>query len=333
MKILLAQRKSRPYGNFSIENYFATLSPYLAKEAQLTTWQAPYYSKGILPRLGSVFALRRQLTKQPVQVLHQTGDAHFLLWAGKHTKRVLTIHDLGFLREARGLKYHLLRYFWLLGPASKAHAITCVSTATKNEILRHLPKARRIEVIPTVIDQRFVPSERQFNEERPTILLLGSAPNKNLKRVLKACKGLPVHLSIVAQLDDEERELLKGQSYEQCQSISFEQLLEKYHASDIVALCSTHEGFGMPILEAQAIGRVVLTSSCSSMPDVAGEGALLIDPLSVKSIKKGIEKLCTDAELRAKLISAGFKNTQRFMPEEIAKQYLALYKRLLPKQK
>ena len=110
-------------------------------------------------------------------------------------------------------------------------------------------------------------------------------------------------------------------------------LIEKYRSADMVAMCSTHEGFGMPILEAQATGRVVLTSNCSSMPDVAGAGALLVDPYSVTSMKEGIQKLCTDAELRNQLILEGFKNTQRFLPEEIAKQYLALYKRLVPEDK
>jgi len=95
-------------------------------------------------------------------------------------------------------------------------------------------------------------------------------------------------------------------------------------------MCSTQEGFGMPILEAQATGRVVLTSNCSSMPDVAGNGALFVDPFSEESIRQGLEKLCTDANLRDELITKGFENTQRFLPEEVAKKYLALYRRLVP---
>ncbi|MBM3441002.1 MAG: glycosyltransferase family 4 protein, partial [Bacteroidetes bacterium] len=282
------------------------------------------------PRYLSVKALEAKVEKWRPNITHVTGDVHFLMWGIPRGKRVLTIHDIGFLRSATGLKYQLLRHFWLTGPVRKAHAITCVSTATKNEVLRHLPRARRIEVIPTVIDPRFVRHDKPFNEARPTILLLGSAPNKNLHRVLKATQGLDVHLSIVAKLDAFALELLEGQSYAQCESISFEALLEQYRQADILAMCSTHEGFGMPILEAQATGRVVLTSNCSSMPDVAGSGALLIDPLSVKSIREGLERLCSDAELRTQLIEEGFKNTQRFLPEEVAKKYLALYRRLVP---
>lgn len=330
MKLLFANRKPRPYGNFSIESYFETLRPFLEKELEVTEWQAPNFSNGILPRYWSMKALAAHIDKLRPNITHVTGDTHFLMWGIPRGKRVLTIHDIGFLRSAKGLKYQLLRYFWIIGPVRKAHAITCVSMATKNEVLRHLPRARRIEVIPTVIDPRFVRQEKPFNEACPTILLLGSAPNKNLYRVLKATQGLNVHLSIVAKLDTQALELLEGQSFEVCESIPFETLLEKYHRADILALCSTHEGFGMPILEAQATGRVVLTSNCSSMPDVAGAGALLVDPLSVSSIKNGIEELCKNAELRSNLIAEGFKNTQRFLPAEIAQKYLALYRRLVP---
>jgi len=330
MKLLFAKRKPRPYGNFSIENYFETLRPFLEKEIEVADWEAPRFSNGILPRCLSVKALEAKVEKWRPDVTHVTGDVHFLIWGIPKGKRVLTIHDIGFLRNATGLKYKLLRYFWLTGPVRKAHAITCVSTATKNEVLRHLPRACRIEVIPTVIDPRFVRHDKPFNEARPTILLLGSAANKNLHRVLKATQGLNVHLSIVAKLDAFALELLEGQSYTQCESISFEALLEQYRKVDILAMCSTHEGFGMPILEAQATGRVVLTSNCSSMPDVAGSGALLVDPLSVKSIREGIIRLCSDAELRKELITNGLENTQRFLPEEVAKKYLALYRRLVP---
>jgi glycosyltransferase involved in cell wall biosynthesis len=333
MKLLFAHRKQRAYGNFSIENYFETLSPFLEKELVVQHWQAPFFSNGIWQRYRSVKALEKVVNKMRPDLTHVTGDVHFLMWGIARGKRILTIHDLGFLRDAKGLKYQLLRYFWLIGPVKKAHAITCVSTATKNEILRYLPKARRIHVIPTVIDPRFKKQEKAFNMECPNILLLGSAPNKNLKRVLKATQGLNVRLSIVAKLDREELELLQNQSYELSESIPFEALLEKYKQADIVALCSTHEGFGMPIIEAQATGRVVITSNCSSMPDVAGNGALFVDPFSVSSIKEGLQKLIFDAGLRSKLITAGFENCRRFAPDLVAQQYVQLYRSLLPKDK
>jgi glycosyltransferase involved in cell wall biosynthesis len=69
------------------------------------------------------------------------------------------------------------------------------------------------------------------------------------------------------------------------------------------------------------------------MPDVAGKGALLVDPFSIKSMREGLEKLISDSKLRETLINEGFENTKRFLPEVVADQFLKLYSSLLPKGK
>lgn len=327
MKILYVNRKTRPYGNFSIESYFAQISDLLQKMGVETqTWYAPFFSNGILKRVFSYCALQNQ-TKQ--DIVHITGDIYYLLPAGQG-KRVVTYHDIGFMHTANPIKKWIYRKFWIEYPIQKAHAVTCVSEATQAEILSVCPAAAgKLHVIPTIIDARFVRVDKPFHTARPTLLLLGSAPNKNLQRVLRATQGLDVHLSLVAELGAAERALLQGQSHEVCSRISFEALLQKYQEADMVVMCSTHEGFGMPILEAQATGRVVLTSQCSSMPEVAGAGAYFVDPYSVESIRAGIKTLCGDADLRHQLIAAGFENIQRFQPERVAQQYFQLYKNVL----
>jgi glycosyltransferase involved in cell wall biosynthesis len=98
-------------------------------------------------------------------------------------------------------------------------------------------------------------------------------------------------------------------------------------------LCSTLEGFGMPIIEAQATGRVVLTSNCSSMPDVAGKGALLVDPFSIKSMREGLKKLISDSKLRDTLINEGFENVKRFEVETISAMYFEVYSGLVSRRK
>jgi glycosyltransferase involved in cell wall biosynthesis len=325
LKVTFLHRRPRPYGNFSIENYFRTIGVELSTKVELTHWEAPSFSKGIFKRLWSTISVR----KAPIaDVYHITGDTHFLIWGLKRKrKKVLTIHDLGFIKDTRGLKRKILTYFWLKGPMKHADAVTTVSTATKNDILRFFPTwSKKIHIIPTVIDTRFTFHEKPFNVECPTILLLGSAPNKNLKRVIEATKGLNVHLSIIAQLNEEEIKLLEGQSYERSSSLSFEELIQKYRQADVLMLCSTLEGFGMPIIEAQAIGRAVITSNCSSMPEVAGDGALLVDPMSVQSMREGLQKLISDNVLREKLIQEGFKNVKRFDKHIVSLQYYRLYK-------
>jgi glycosyltransferase involved in cell wall biosynthesis len=80
----------------------------------------------------------------------------------------------------------------------------------------------------------------------------------------------------------------------------------------VFAFPSLYEGFGFPVLEAQACGTPVLTSTTSSLPEVAGEAALLVDPLSTEAIADGLVQLATDSALRQRLRTAGFANIQRF---------------------
>jgi glycosyltransferase involved in cell wall biosynthesis len=94
-------------------------------------------------------------------------------------------------------------------------------------------------------------------------------------------------------------------------------------------LCSTLEGFGMPIIEAQAMGRVVITSNVSSMPDVAGKGALLVDPLNINAMQSALEKILSDESLRKQLIEYGFENIKRFDATTVSEMYLELYQSLL----
>jgi glycosyltransferase involved in cell wall biosynthesis len=87
-----------------------------------------------------------------------------------------------------------------------------------------------------------------------------------------------------------------------------------------------YEGFGMPIIEGQVVGRVVLTSNIEPMTEVGGEAAVYVDPYSVESIRSGFEDIISDGNLRAQLICKGVANSKRFSPDTIAKQYLKLYK-------
>jgi glycosyltransferase involved in cell wall biosynthesis len=84
----------------------------------------------------------------------------------------------------------------------------------------------------------------------------------------------------------------------------------------------------LPILEAQATGRPVITSNCSSMPEAAGEAALLVDPESVKSIRQAACAMVDDPSLRESLIGRGFRNVESFNAKTIAARYAAIYESL-----
>lgn len=96
--------------------------------------------------------------------------------------------------------------------------------------------------------------------------------------------------------------------------------------ADLLLLPSMYEGFGLPILEAQSCGTPVITSNISSMPEVAGKGALLIDPYNVEEIKEAIMKIKDDKKLRDDLIKKGFENVKRFSWEKTIEQTLRVYR-------
>ena len=120
-------------------------------------------------------------------------------------------------------------------------------------------------------------------------------------------------------------------SYEYYESVSNIELKKLYALSDLVLFVSTYEGFGLPIVEAQAVGRAVITSNVTSMPEIAGKGALLVDPFSVDEIRTGVKKILKDEQYRAKLIKLGQENVKRFNPRDIGEEYLKVYSSMIPK--
>ncbi|MFM7851415.1 MAG: glycosyltransferase, partial [Flammeovirgaceae bacterium] len=113
-------------------------------------------------------------------------------------------------------------------------------------------------------------------------------PNKNVQRLVRALKGISCVLDIVGEIDEELNNMLieNRVEFQQAQSLTESQILKKYESADIVSFVSTYEGFGMPIVEANTVGRVVVTSNILSMPEVAGNAARLVDPFDVGSIRE-----------------------------------------------
>jgi len=162
------------------------------------------------------------------------------------------------------------------------------------------------------------------------VLQVGTTENKNIERLAAALCGMPCRLHVVGALSARQLRALRDNRIDYVPSVglSREQMAALYREADIVALVSTYEGFGLPIVEAQATGRVVVTSNAFSMPEVAGGAACLVDPLSVESIREGLIKVATDEAYRTRLIDAGFENVHRFRCNSIAEAYASLYERV-----
>ena len=109
---------------------------------------------------------------------------------------------------------------------------------------------------------------------------MGTAPNKNIERLATALSGIDCHLDCVGKLLDSQRAaLIRARvPFTEHVGLSDHEVLSRYAECHVVSFASTMEGFGMPILEANAVGRPVVTSNRSSMPEVAGNAACLVDP-------------------------------------------------------
>jgi glycosyltransferase involved in cell wall biosynthesis len=243
---------------------------------------------------------------------------------------ILTIHDIEFLKRTAGVKYLILKKLWIDWPIKKSAFITTISEFTKSELLKLEKYTTPIVVIPNPLTLPIIFESKKFNTRLPNILQIGTKKNKNLPRLIESLKDIPCQLSIIGKLTLEQKKLLQQANinYLEKYQLSEQEIINEYRNCDILAFVSTYEGFGLPIIEAQAMGRVVITSNTTSMPEVVRSSALMVDPYSSEAIKKGILSLINNEGLRNKLIQKGLINVTRFQPEEIARQYNNIYKKL-----
>jgi glycosyltransferase involved in cell wall biosynthesis len=221
----------------------------------------------------------------------------------------------------------ILWFFWVYLPVLKAKSIIAISNHTKNEIIRYTGcNAKKIKVIPCLISPYFTYSPNDFNHHYPIILHIGTAWNKNLSSHIQAVKGIPCQFKIVGRLSENHRlELINAKiDFENVVHLTDNEILSLYHSCDILLFASLAEGFGLPILEAQRVGRAVITSNMGAMAEVAGKGALLVDPLSVESIHNGLISIIHNDALRALCIDEGFKNTNKYGSHLILAQHDSL---------
>jgi glycosyltransferase involved in cell wall biosynthesis len=266
------------------------------------------------------------------KIIHVTGDVHYAILGGWFNLRVLTIHDLTFMHRNKGVKRSILKWFWIVLPVKLAHRVTVISEATKTDVLKFVPSShRKIKVIPNFISDHFVPIPvHSFNHERPNLLQIGTAFNKNINRLAEAIAGIPCTLTIIGKLDSEQKRILKQFKIQYNNKIDLteDDLYREYASADLLTFVSTMEGFGLPIIEANACGVPVITSNNSSMPEVAGDAAFFVDPFDIHSIRDGIQSLISDGSLRNEFIEKGFENSKRFSKAKVAEQYELLYQEL-----
>lgn len=323
MRIVLIYRRQRA-GAYSIEEIFHTVAGQLHNGAEVIEYQVG--SRWNVPR--DVWRLR----KLNADIYHVTGDVNYLTLFLPHRKTVLTVHDIGhYLFDLKGIKRWIYKFLWLLWPIRHVRAVTAVSLETHNNIRRHLAvPADHIDTIENCYSDLFKPSPRAFNADCPVILQVGTKPLKNVPRLLEALRGIKCRLVLIGEVDSSLRKTISESNVEcvNLTHLSHEEIVRQYAECDIVSFVSIGEGFGVPIIEAQASGRPLITASVSPMREVAGDGACLADPFDVLQIREGIIRIISDAEYRSQLIARGFRNCARYSPANISNQYLDLYRRI-----
>lgn len=324
IKVTFYHRKPHP-SHFSIERIFVGVKAHLPDRMTYKTVVSRYSSQGFLKRMyNAAEAIFRQ-----GDVNHVTGDVHYLAILLKKNKTILTIHDCGFMNHPNPVARKILYWFWLKLPVMRSRIVTVISEATHRDVLHWTAcEPNKVRVIPNYISSQFRYYPKNFNSHDPVILQMGTKYNKNIPRLAGALVGIPCTLDIIGKPRSEDEEALTYYkiNYRWRSNLSEEELLQAYQDCDLLAFASTLEGFGLPIVEAQAVGRPVITSNISSMPEVAGEGACLVDPFDVLAIRDGVLKVINDASYRESLIRLGQENVKRFRLEYIARQYYELYR-------
>ncbi len=254
----------------------------------------------------------------------------------RFARQVVTFHDLFVMTAEYSTPEFRARFAaQARHAANTADWIIAVSQFTADQVvgLLHIPR-ERITVIPHGI--RALPPVEAARDK--IVLHVGAVQKrKNLVRLVHAFEALPEEwrLVLAGSSGYGSREVLEAVDQSACQDriqitgyVTSTELARWYARASIFAFPSLDEGFGMPVLEAMSAGVPVLAANGSAVREVAGDAALLVDPLSVDEMSAGLERLAASEDFRAKMISAGHRRATDFSWERACAATLGVYGKL-----
>jgi len=308
-----------------------------------------------VPTRSAHYSIGEQISI-PIAVKRERLDLfhapHYVLPALTPTRSVVTIHDaihLMFPEYRRHRLGHAYAHASLWTAAHKSDRIFTVSEQSKRDILKFFKvPPDKIVVTPNAIDERFsvAPSEEHVMQTRERyqlshayLLYVGNIkPHKNLERLIEAFRlvreqGRPeLELIIIgdeiSKLQSLRRAVHKYQLHRFVRFLGFvpdKTLAVLYRLASVFVFPSLYEGFGLPPLEAMASGTPVVTSNVSSLPEVVGDAAILVDPYRAEAIADGILQVLRSAHLRDDLRQRGFARVKAYSWRRSAQRVREVY--------
>lgn len=303
----------------------------------------------------------RLVKKQNPDIFHiiDHSDGHLVRWLKRKSQAtVVTCHDLINLFQPENIYgrtalpfVSMAAWKYAIKGMEKADHIITVSSHTANDVINNLKiTAERITVVPDAVESifRLLPQQevKLFREEngitsnKLCLLNVGSNhPRKNISTILNVLKilvekGLPIYFwKTGADFTPEQKTFIQAHSLENYVAYlgkpDKNKLVQIYNAADILIAPSLYEGFGMTILEAMACGTPVITSNVTSLPEVAGNAAVLVDPMDVDAMVKAVCCIFENSAYRQSLIEAGLARVKPFTWENIAEQIAQIYEKFL----
>src|SRR5688500_3758797 len=280
---------------------------------------------------------------------------HYVLPAAVMCPSVVTIHDcihLMFPQYLPNRRAYLYARTVVWAAAQRADAILTVSEASKRDILRFFDvKPEKVVVVHNAIDERFwtPPADdevarvrERYQLEHGFVLYAGNIkPHKNLVRLIEAFDEIRKHgfedlkLLIIgdeiSRLPALRRAVHRHKLHKHVRFLGYlsdETLAVLYRLAAAFVFPSLYEGFGLPPLEAMASGTPVVTSNVSSLPEVAGDAAVLVDPYDVDSIVEGLRRVLDDPAFAAELGRRGQERAREFSWERSVEKTLQVYREI-----
>lgn len=263
--------------------------------------------------------------------VHITGDVHYYSALSLLGKTVTcTIHDINHLDSVSGIRRYGYFVIWILIPlifSKKVYTVSPHINKKLRAICRKCFLSTDIRVIPNPLvltgDSRYV---KPLRDRRYDIIQVGTAPHKRHRLALQLAREVGLSIAVIGPLTSPERKELEAYeaAYLFC-DVDDSVLISLYQNSKSLLFLSDHEGFGLPIIEAQSAGCLVVTSTREPMSWVVGDGGVCVDPNNLAEVKAVLEELSTVTKNVEEIVNRGKQNVDRFSRS----QFISAYKEAL----